>query len=197
MKIFLNTKSISLALILIAIVVSIFFLQQPQSGVACAYAESGVYSFAYADERGNCQTLEQYKAPVVVLNAWASWCPFCVEELPDLSRLADEFPDVPIVAINRGESADDAQDFLKTLTVSKKLNVLFDPTDSFYRFIEGFGMPETVFIDEEGTILFHKRGVMSFEEMENTILLLTKKVQPNSSVESHSLCIGGEGTCSI
>ncbi|QSH39115.1 TlpA family protein disulfide reductase [Candidatus Kaiserbacteria bacterium] len=197
MKRFVTKQTVSLLLVTIVIIGSISFLLQPQEGVACTYDEGSLYSLTYADENGNCQTLEQYKAPVVVINAWASWCPFCVEELPDLALLADEFPEVPVIAINRGESSADAQDFLKTLTLSDKLHILFDPQDSFYRFIEGFGMPETVFVDEEGTVLFHKRGVMSLQEMRDTILLLTKRSQPNGSTKSRSLCLGGEGTCSI
>lgn len=197
MKTFLTKQTLALSLIAIAIIGSIFFLSQPQEGIACVHDESSVYSLTYADEEGNCQTLEQYKAPVVVVNAWASWCPFCVEELPDLARLAEEFPEVPIIAINRGESTADAQDFLKTLSLSDKLHILFDPQDSFYRFIEGFGMPETVFIDEEGTILFHKRGVMSLQEMRDTVLLLTKRVQPNTATENRSLCLGDGSSCTI
>ncbi len=197
MKVLLKRQTLALLAIGALVAVGIFLLERPAEGITCSAGGDDIHSLSYADERGNCRILSEFKAPVTVVNVWASWCPFCVEELPDLARIADEFTDVPVVAINRGESSADAQAFLETLSLSDTMHVLFDPEDSFYRFIEGFGMPETVFVGEEGTILFHKRGVMSLEEMRETVMLLTSRVQPNGSIQNHSLCLGDGSTCSV
>lgn len=42
---------------------------------------------------GEPKKLSDYKGNVVVLNFWASWCPPCVAELPDLIELADSYPE--------------------------------------------------------------------------------------------------------
>ena len=42
---------------------------------------------------------------------------------------------------------------------------LLDSSDSFYRSIGGFTMPETLFVDGGGNILLHKRGPMTLDEM--------------------------------
>lgn len=197
MQALLTKQTFILLAIGVLVIGSIVWLERPRDGVVCTAEGTHIYGLSYADERGTCRSLDTFKAPVSVFNVWASWCPFCVEELPDLARLAEEFPEVPVVAINRGESSADAQAFLETLTLNDALHILFDPEDSFYRFIQGFGMPETVFVGEDGTILFHKRGIMSLEEMRDTIKLLTTRVQPNTATHNKSLCLGDGSACSI
>jgi len=167
---------IAFGLIVIGIISAIVWLERSVDVSVCTNAGSDIYSLTYSDEKGRCTQLSEFKAHIVVINTWASWCPFCVDELPDLGQLAEEFPEVPVVAINRGEETKEAQAFLKSLSVSKKLYTLFDPEDSFYAFIKGFGMPETIFINQTGEILLHKRGVMSLEEMREIILSLQKEV---------------------
>jgi len=198
MKFLLKKQTLLLVGIAVLIVGAIFVLERPAEGAVCTHEGEGVYSLTYADGKGKCQALSQFKAPVVVINAWASWCPFCVEELPDLATLAEEFPDVPVVAINRGESSADAQEFLSTLSLDgDALHLLYDPEDSFYKFIEGFGMPETIFVDAEGVTLFHKRGIMSLQEMRDTVNLLTGRVQPNSATKNSHLCLEEGGVCNV
>lgn len=49
------------------------------------------------DLRGNEFKWNQFKDKVVVVNVWATWCPYCVEELPGLARLYKKFADNPDV----------------------------------------------------------------------------------------------------
>ncbi|PCI30865.1 hypothetical protein COB52_00875 [Candidatus Kaiserbacteria bacterium] len=193
----MSKNVVILIVVLLAIVAGVFYLEKPKEGIVCADGDTGVYSLSFSDDKGRCRALGEFKAPVVVINSWASWCPFCVEELPDLGRIAEEFPEVPVVIINRSESSTDANTFLKTLDVSKKVVRLFDPEDSFYKFIEGFGMPETIFIDESGATIFHKRGVMSYEEMESIIKQLTSRIQPNLETYNNLACLGDGEACRV
>jgi len=89
----------------------------------------------------------------LVINSWAAWCPFCVDELPDFVELQSEFGDVvAVVAINRRESVESAGSFLSGISVSTEdLMFLYDRKDSFYQKIGGFSMPETLFVDADGT----------------------------------------------
>lgn len=197
MKAFLTKQTFTLLAAGVLIVGAIIWLERPIAAEACENTQSSLIQMSFEDEDGVCKELSQLAAPVTVVNVWATWCPFCVEELPDLGRLAQEFPDIPVVAINRAEPAEVAQEFLATLDIGNDVHFLFDPNDAFYKEIDGFGMPETVFIDEEGTILFHKRGVMSLEEMRGIIELLTGRVQPNASVKNNSLCLGDGEACAL
>ena len=121
--------------------------------------------FSLEDYNGNIISLSDSDGKIRIINAWATWCPFCVNELPDFAVLQEQFPDIEVIAINRREASNDAKAFTDDLDLSDAFTFLLDPSDSFYQSIGGFAMPETLFVDEEGFIRVHKRGFMTLEEM--------------------------------
>jgi thiol-disulfide isomerase/thioredoxin len=132
--------------------------------------ESG--NTAYTDIDGNPVALDDYLGNVLIVNSWASWSPFSVNELPSFARLGQEFidSDVKVLAINRAESGATAQAFLRSVEATDGLLLILDPGDRYYDSIEGFSMPETIFYDVKGNIVHHKRGFMTYEEMRRLTL---------------------------
>lgn len=126
-------------------------------------------SFSLEDYSGVVVSSSNFDGTIQVINVWSSWCPFCVKELPDFVRLQKEFPDIAVIAINRGESLETAKDFTDNLGISDRMTFLVDEESSYYKSIGGFSMPETLFVDEDGNIFLHKRGPMTFEEMKEII----------------------------
>jgi thiol-disulfide isomerase/thioredoxin len=45
------------------------------------------------------QDLSQYKGKIIVLNFWATWCPPCREEMPELSELYTEYKNKNVVVL--------------------------------------------------------------------------------------------------
>lgn len=177
----MSSKLLIIGLVGVVIVVAggIFFLPSGDSDgvdneVAVVDRDPGLLeaclkdSIAFGEYAEN--TIANYRGKPVVANSWATWCPFCINEMPDFAEVQREFGDeVVIVLIGRAESASQAQKFICELDIKDDLTYLLDPEDQFYKDISGFAMPETIFVDAEGVTQFQKRGFMTIEEMRQRI----------------------------
>ncbi|MEX0649780.1 MAG: TlpA disulfide reductase family protein [Candidatus Andersenbacteria bacterium] len=123
-------------------------------------------SVSLTDYEGNEVNVADFFGKPIVVNSWAVWCPFCVKELPDFVTVQKEFENqVTFIAIDRAEPRDVAKEFTDGLGITDDLVFLLDPRDSFYQAIGGFSMPETLFVNTDGEVVFHKRGPMPLEEI--------------------------------
>ncbi len=127
---------------------------------------NAVFKLQFQDYSGNLVSLVDFKGKPLVINAWAARCPFCRKELVDFALAQQEIGGrAIIIAINRAETRDAAKKYTDELGVTEGLIFLLDPSDSFYKAIGGFSMPETIFADENGDIVIHKRGPMGKDEI--------------------------------
>jgi len=134
---------------------------------------SEIPNISFLDYEGDSVNLTDFAGTPLVINSWAAWCPFCVEELQNFATVQQEVgQDVLFVAINRAESLAVAKKFSDDLSVTQHLIFLLDPEDVFYKTIGAIAMPETIFIDAVGNIAFHKRGVMNIEEIRQRVELI-------------------------
>ncbi len=161
---------IVIALILGAVGLFTFLSIQKDGGTSGSerdrvFNTEGATQFTTVD--GAPADLSQFDGKVQVVNAWATWCPFCVQELPDLAELATEYADqdVAVIAINRKEDPARAKAFIDSLGGLPGITFIMDGDDNFYSSIGGFSMPETIFYDAEGNVVVHKRGFMALDEM--------------------------------
>jgi len=128
------------------------------------------------DYDGNNVELRDYIGTPLVVNSWASWCPFCKKELPDFVEIQEEFVgEVVFIAINRKESLKKAKGYTDENGLTDDLIFLLDSGDAFYTAIAGFSMPETIFVDADGNITEVKRGVLTLEETREKVQNLLGK----------------------
>lgn len=111
--------------------------------------------FALRDLDGKVVQLSDFHGKTVVLNFWASWCPPCRAEMPDLleiyeQRLSED--NFVVLAVDkRTEDTDDAvRDFVEEFGLT--FPVVFDDTDEIFERYEVRGLPSTFFIDRDGVI---------------------------------------------
>ena len=66
------------------------------------YTDNASAEFELTDTKGHTHSLSDYRGKVVLVNFWASWCPPCIYEMPELKKLKEHFADRPfeILAIN-------------------------------------------------------------------------------------------------
>jgi thiol-disulfide isomerase/thioredoxin len=126
----------------------------------------GLAQIIFVNYDGKEISLEQFRGKPLVINSWAVWCPFCRQELPDLAQLQEELKDsVTVIAIDRRESLSKAKGYTDDLGITGDMLFLLDQSDAFYRSIGGFSMPETIFVESDGEVVVHKRGLMDLDEM--------------------------------
>lgn len=130
--------------------------------------------FTLSDISGKKVTLSELKGKKVFLNFWATWCPPCKAEMPDIEKLYQETKDsdLVILAVNLGESKDLVSSFLE----KNKYNfpVLLDTTQNVAEDYQIRSIPTSYFIDEEGYIRAAKIGAMDMDEMKYYVGLLQK-----------------------
>lgn len=111
--------------------------------------------------------LYSFRRKILVAYAWASWCTYCAEELQNLAQLKKTYGDkIEILAINRAEPFVIAKEFTEKLQMGKDVTLLLDSNDTFFKSIGGYAMPETVFIDQNGDIVYHQRGPIDMDALE-------------------------------
>ena len=123
--------------------------------------------FELTDYNGRVMKLSDFHGQKpVFLNFWASWCPFCVNEMPLMSRIQKQFGDQYVtLAINRGEDQETSRLFTDQLSVTDAFILLNDKSDSTYGRYGGFAMPHSVFIDKDGIIRDVKLGPLTEKEL--------------------------------
>ncbi len=133
------------------------------------------YDLVLKDYAGNDVRLSEFKRQILVVHAWATWCTYCTDEIKNLATLKNKYGDsIVIIAPNRAEAVQVAQPFSDALALGDRVIFLLDPNDDFYKSVDGYAMPETLFINDRGEILFHQRGPMNIAEVEEKIAVLLR-----------------------
>jgi len=127
------------------------------------------------DQYGKKHSLEEYKGKVVVINYWATWCGYCVRELPEFEKVYKEFgsnkKDVIILGVagpktkENPNNVDVEKD--KIISFLKKKNVTY-PTlmDEAGKSFDDYGVkyfPTTYVINKNGYLEGFVNGAISGE----------------------------------
>lgn len=128
-------------------------------------------NFTLNDFSGKQVTLSQFLGKPVVINFWASWCPFCIGEMPDFEKVYQENEGkVVFLGIHRTatESLEAGKEFGEPL-VSYPL--LADTKDEVYKTLTGGqpAMPFTLIVDRQGKVAFRKFGPLTIEELREQV----------------------------
>ncbi len=132
--------------------------------------------FTLYDQYGKEHKLSEYKGKTVFLNFWATWCPPCRAEMPDIEALYKDYNennhDVVIIGVaspNLGREGDQKyiEKFLKK--EGHTFPVVFDHKGSLvYQYgINAF--PSTFIIDKDGYVVKYVPGAMNKSTMKNLI----------------------------
>jgi peroxiredoxin len=107
--------------------------------------------FTLSDLQGNSWTLQNLRGKVVLVNFWATWCPPCRKEMPDLDALYQRFKDqgLVILAIS-DEPADKVTPFIAEHHYTYP--ILLDPGQKVHQEFVVQGIPKSFIYDREGRL---------------------------------------------
>jgi cytochrome c biogenesis protein CcmG/thiol:disulfide interchange protein DsbE len=121
---------------------------------------------------GGKGSLASYRGRVVVLNFWASWCPGCQAEAPELERLQRELQRyrATVLGVTYEDIASDSLEFLRHYHIT--FPNLVDGSGEFGRTAYGTAeLPESFLIDPSGRIVAVSRGEIEKPFVERALRL--------------------------
>jgi len=108
--------------------------------------------FTLSDLQGNPWHLRDLKGKVVLVNFWATWCPPCRKEMPDLQALYDKYKDEGFVVISiSDEEVAKVQPFIAERKITYP--VLLDPGRKVNDLFQVEGIPKSFVYDREGKLV--------------------------------------------
>jgi peroxiredoxin len=125
--------------------------------------------FELYDDRGGRVSLQQYRGRIVLMNLWASWCPPCRAEMPDLQRLQAAYArtGIAVLGVNEGESAERARAFADSLGI--RFPIWVDVNQRYGRTYAALGLPTTVILDRRGMVVRGFDGALTFAQMQSAV----------------------------
>jgi len=143
--------------------------------------------FKWMDDKGEVYTLsEAYKGQPVIVHFWASWCPPCVAEMPEMAAWLNEHPNVKVLPVSLDNNLETAQQFLQQNQIAMPA-LLTDNSQSGHMGVRG--LPTTILIDQDGKVITGRIGMQDWQQKSwtNQILAMFSKEQvaQNTAVVRH------------
>lgn len=132
--------------------------------------------FTLQDQFGNSHTFSDYQGKTVFLNFWATWCPPCKAEMPDIQALYEEYgknsEDLVILGVatpnvGREGSAEDIAAFLEENGYTYPVVMDTDSSLSYWYGIRSY--PTTFMIDTDGNVYGYVTGQLTMDIMRSII----------------------------
>ena len=133
--------------------------------------------FTLKDQYGKEHTLSEYKGKTVFLNFWATWCPPCKAEMPDIQKIYESYDkegeDALVVLgvaspnIGGEGSEEEVKAFLEENGYTYP--VVMDTTGEIFSSYGISSYPTTFMIDRDGNVFGYVSGMLSQDVMESII----------------------------
>ncbi|MFY9279788.1 MAG: TlpA disulfide reductase family protein [Caldicoprobacterales bacterium] len=143
--------------------------------------------FELEDLNGNKIKLSDYKGQIVFLNFWATWCPPCRAEMPDMEAIHQEYGDKGVVILgvsstelelrggnDKEKARQQVQEYIDNegFTFSIPLDSDNKAVREYNAIYPMIGIPTTYMIDREGIIRYVRSGAFQGEKQLKAFIAL-------------------------
>ncbi len=131
--------------------------------------------FSYEDLEGESHKLSQDKGKWILVNFWATWCPPCRKEIPDLSDFHLETDDAIVIGVNyeQGISDEKLKKFAELYLVSYPITRMNSEIEKALG--EPRGLPTSILINPEGDVVKKFTGMVSDRTLNRYIAQYNEK----------------------
>jgi len=126
------------------------------------------------DMQDRSVSLADYKGQWVLVNNWATWCPPCRAEMPELNEFYEAHKDegFVLIGISSGDTKVQIEDFIQAYGLS--FPMWQDPTSASLRAFRMDYLPSSFVIDPSGTVRLAWTGAVSLATLEEYVTPLMR-----------------------
>ena len=156
---------------LVMVIAAVLLLSNKNTTMAFGPARVGkpLGDFSLKDIHGQTVRMSDHQGKAILVNAWATWCPPCKAEMPDLnayfqSHQADGFM---LLAVNAGDPASDAAAFASQKGLA--FPVLLDPNTNLLNSLGIHSFPTSILVGTDGVVKSIHVGMFTPQALEAEI----------------------------
>jgi peroxiredoxin len=157
-------KTVQVVIVLLVALVGLPALDGWSMGSRVPTVGSQAEDFRLTDLDGKSQSLSQYRGKIVLVNFWATWCKPCTTEMPAMQTAYEKLREKNFVVLAINELEDDAKVREHIKQYGHTFPVLMDHDNKVANQFGVFGLPVSVFIDEEGRVQEYIKGGLLTEQ---------------------------------
>jgi thiol-disulfide isomerase/thioredoxin len=135
----------------------------------CLAQPAAAAPFAFTDLTGKVQRLADYKGKWVLVNFWATWCPPCLEEIPDLVDLHESHKrkDLVVIGVALDSTEKSVREFVTRFSISYPVAV--SDYDQAAQVGEVNVLPTSYLFDPKGELVSYQEGMLTRSSVESYI----------------------------
>jgi cytochrome c biogenesis protein CcmG/thiol:disulfide interchange protein DsbE len=130
--------------------------------------------FSLTGVEGDSVSLADYRGQVILVNNWATWCPPCRAEMPELEAYyqAHKWDGFMLIGVSAGDTQSQVEDFVLEYRVT--FPMWLDPTGKSLQAFQTDYLPSSFVIDTTGIVRLAWTGAISLEMLEEYVTPLLR-----------------------
>lgn len=128
--------------------------------------------FSFPDLSGRQHSVSEWRGKVLVLNFWATWCPPCREEMPELIALQKQYSEKGLQIVGVAiEDQEPVREFIDFVDMNYPILIAGDAGLPLARQLGNTmgAVPYTLVADRQGRIVYSQAGQVTKEKMQKII----------------------------